>query len=254
MVLFLFCVIIIFMRIDRLLCELNIGSRSQVKELLKKGLVSVNGVKVLKPETKVNESNDVIVCNGREYRYRPFVYFMMNKPAGVVSATTDNKDKTVLDVFTEQCKAIYGDNMTGIPVKDIFPVGRLDKDTVGLLLLTNDGELSHNLLSPKKHVPKKYYVETDFPFTKEQLEQLEKGVDIGEKEITKKAVMESLGEKCCYITITEGKYHQVKRMFQAVGLNVTYLKRISMGLLVLDEKLEEGCIRELTQKEVNDLC
>ena len=250
MVLFLFYVIIIFMRIDRLLCELNIGTRSQVKDLLKKGLVTVNGIKITKPETKVDEKKDIVCYGGKAYRYRPFAYYMMNKPSGVISATVDDKEKTVLDLFTEQMK----DQMEGIPVKDIFPVGRLDKDTVGLLLLTNDGELAHRLLSPKKHVPKKYYVETDVSITKDQTIQLEVGVDIGEKELTKEAVIEVLEDKSCYITITEGKFHQVKRMFQAVGLKVLYLKRISMGALLLDEDLKEGEIRELNQEEVDGLC
>lgn len=253
-VLFLFCVIIIFMRIDRLLCELNIGTRSRVKELLKKGLVLVNGEKITKPETKVDELTAVISFEGREYRYRPFVYFMMNKPAGVVSATTDEREKTVLDVFREKSKELYGKEADMLPVKEMFPVGRLDKDTVGLLLLTNDGGLAHELLSPKKHVPKTYYVETNLPLSEEAQEQLTKGVSIGEKELTKEAQVEIAEECKCRITITEGKYHQVKRMFQAVGLTVVYLKRLSMGSLVLDESLPEGSIRELTQEEVKGLC
>lgn len=253
-VLFLFCVIIIFMRIDRLLCELNIGTRSEVKELLKKGFIYVNGIKITKPETKVDESKAVISYKGKEYRHRSFVYFMMNKPAGVVSATRDDHSKTVLDVLEEHLKEKYGKEPSGIPIKDIFPVGRLDKDTVGLLLLTNDGELSHNLLSPKKHVAKCYYVETDLPIVKEAAEQLMQGVDIGEEKLTREAEVELLGEKKCMITITEGKFHQVKRMFQAVGLKVMYLKRLSMGPLILDENLPEGSIRELTQEEVQNLC
>lgn len=253
-VLFLFCVIIIFMRIDRLLCELNIGTRSRVKELLKKGLILVNGEKITKPETRVDELTAVISFEGREYRYRPFVYFMMNKPAGAVSATIDEREKTVLDVFREQSKRLYGKDADMLPVKEIFPVGRLDKDTVGLLLLTNDGGLAHELLSPKKHVPKTYYVETDLPLHEEAREQLIKGVFIGEKELTKEAQVE-ITEACkCLITVTEGKYHQIKRMFQAVGLTVVYLKRLSMGSLALDEDLPEGGIRELTQEEVNGLC
>lgn len=242
------------MRIDRLLCELNIGSRSEVKTFLKKGFVSVNGVKVSKPETKVDEKSDIISFKGKEYRYRPFVYFMMNKPAGIVSAATDAVCKTVIDLLREQCENLYDGNLSGIPIRDIFPVGRLDKDTVGLLLLTNDGEMAHNLLAPKKHIPKKYYVETDLSIDSEKALILEKGVDIGEKALTKEAVVELISDKACTITITEGKFHQVKRMFQAVGLKVVYLKRLSMGSLVLDSELEEGCVRELTETEVNNLC
>lgn len=253
-VLFLFCVIIIFMRIDRLLCELNIGTRSEVKELLRKGLIFVNGEKITKPETKVNEENALVTYKGKEYRYKSFIYFMMNKPKGVVSATKDPVSKTVLNVLEECLKEKYGEDLSGIPVRDIFPVGRLDKDTAGLLLLTNDGELSHNLLSPKKHVKKSYYVETDLPVTEKTAERLMQGVDIGEKHLTRKADLEILDEKKCIITITEGKYHQVKRMFHAAGLQVLYLKRLSMGTLTLDKNLPEGSVRELTQEEVQNLC
>ena len=179
---------------------------------------------------------------------------MMNKPAGVVSATEDSLSKTVLDVFAENLKEIYGNDLSGIPIRDIFPVGRLDKDTVGLLLLTNDGELSHNLLSPKKHVEKRYYVETDLPISRDAADCLRKGVAISKQEFTREAKVELLSDKICIIGITEGKFHQVKRMFQAVGLKVLYLKRISMGTLILDETLPEGKVRELTQEEVYHLC
>ncbi len=255
MVLFLFCVIIIFMRIDRLLCELNIGSRSQVKEYLKKGLIFVNGMPITRPDVKVDETSVVITYSGREYRYQPFVYYMMNKPAGIVSATCDAREKTVLDIFHEKIEAnTFEQGMPTGKLQDIFPVGRLDKDTVGLLLLTNDGDLAHRLLSPKKHVPKTYYVRLNAPLTREQADTLEKGVDIGEKTLTKEAVVTIIDEKSCHITITEGKFHQVKRMFQTIGLEVIYLKRLSMGALWLDENLKEGDIRVLSDKEVAKLC
>lgn len=254
MVLFPVCVIIIAMRIDRFLCELNIGSRKEVKDLLKKGEITINGIKILRPEDKVDEMTAVVCYRGKQFRYRPYVYYMMNKPAGIVSATEDNRDKTVLDLLKEQLSAKGDKDLYGIPIDDIFPVGRLDKDTVGLLLLTNDGDLSHRLLSPARHVKKCYYVETDLPISAEELKKLENGVDIGEKELTKEAETELLSERSCFLTITEGKFHQVKRMFHAIGLTVTYLKRVSMGSLVLDEDLAEGCIRELTEEEVNSLC
>ena len=254
MVLFPVCVIIIAMRIDRFLCELNIGSRREVKELLKKGEILINGKKGLKPDDKVDELTAVVSYRGKEFRYRPYVYYMMNKPAGVVSATEDLRDKTVLDLLKEQLSQHDNKDLYGIPSDDIFPVGRLDKDTVGLLLLTNDGALSHRLLSPAKHVKKCYYVETDLTIVPEELKKLEIGVDIGEKALTKEAETKLLSEKSCLLTITEGKFHQVKRMFQAIGLTVTYLKRVSMGSLVLDEDLPEGRIRELTEEEVNSLC
>lgn len=245
---------IILMRIDKLLCEMNIGSRSRVKELIKKGMVCIDGVIVKTPDMQVNENNVKIVCQGKEYTYRPYVYYMMNKPSGVITATIDKTNKTVLDLMKEQMQ-LDGDNgLTGIPIHDIFPVGRLDKETVGLLLLTNDGELAHNLLSPKKHVSKKYFVKTDQPITEAMVRQLEEGVFIGPEEKTRPAFVSWQGGSECEITITEGKYHQIKRMFGAVGVAVIYLKRLSMGKLQLDETLKEGRIRELTQKEVMDLC
>lgn len=247
-------VIIMSMRIDRLLCEMNIGSRSQVKELLKKGLVTVNGTVIKKADTNVNEHSDVIICEGRRYMYQPFVYYMMNKPAGILSATRDAHQRTVLDLLSEELKKQNQGDLTGIPVKDIFPVGRLDKDTVGLLLLTNDGELAHRLLSPKKHVAKKYYVKTDCPIGEKAADLFAGGIDIGEGQLTKPAVLERLGSREFNLTITEGRFHQVKRMFQAVGASVIYLKRISMGGLILDETLPEGHIRELSKEEVLLLC
>lgn len=250
----MFCVMIMIMRIDRLLCELNIGTRSQVKDLLKKGQVTVNGVVVKKADTQVKEEEDQVICQGKEYTYCPFVYYMMNKPAGIITATRDEKEQTVMDLFREKMKAASQGELTGIPIKDIFPVGRLDKDTVGLLLLTNDGELAHRLLAPGRHVPKTYFVRTDLPLDERGAELLEKGVDIGEKLPTRPAQLTRVGETAFRLTITEGKFHQVKRMFQAVGLKVLYLKRISMGGLSLEDDLPEGQIRELSKEEVLRLC
>ena len=242
------------MRIDRLLCELNIGSRSQVKELLKKGLIAVDGVTVKKADTQLDENQVVITFQGKEYRYCPYVYYMLNKPAGVVSATKDT-DTTVMDVFKKSYLKQHDGDLSGIPIKDMFPVGRLDKDTVGLLLLTNDGDLSHRLLSPKKHVPKKYLVHVNDIISPDSAKKLQAGVFIGEDEMTAPAQIEVFEEDRmkCHLTITEGKFHQVKRMFQAVGLQVTYLKRMSMGRLYLDSELKEGEIRELTKDEVLEL-
>lgn len=245
---------IIFMRIDRLLCEMNIGTRKEVKELIKKGQVLIDGVVIHKPDLHVDEKNVKVTCQGKEYVYRPYVYYMLNKPPGVITATADKHDKTVLDLMKDQLEDLTGGNGAGIPLQDIFPVGRLDKDTVGLLLLTNDGELAHNLLSPKKHVSKTYFVRTDQPLTDDGIRCLEEGVLIGEGEKTRPARVSWQGGNECRITITEGKYHQIKRMFHAVGTTVIYLKRLSMGSLVLDEELLEGQIRELTKKEVMDLC
>lgn len=226
------------MRLDKFLCELNIGSRSQVKDYIRKGLVTVNSLPAAKPEQKIDENRDKVSFQGRELHYQTFVYYMMNKPAGVVSATQDNTCRTVLDFISSDRK------------KDLFPVGRLDKDTEGLLLLTNDGELAHSLLSPKKHVAKTYLVGIEKPLSLKQAEALEQGVDIGEKRLTLPAKVELLSEKLITLTIHEGKFHQVKRMLQAVDNRVLTLKRISFGALSLDETLPPGAYRELTKQEV----
>lgn len=232
------------MRLDRYLCETGFGTRSEVKSLLKKGLVTVNGNPVKKPEQKIDEKTDAVVCNGRNASYAKFVYIMLHKPAGVVSATEDRRERTVLELLAE------GER------KDVFPAGRLDKDTEGLLLLTNDGELAHMLLSPKKHVDKTYYAKIDGEVTKEHVVRFSEGLDIGEKKPTLPAVLEILksGDQSeIRVTLHEGKFHQVKRMFEAVGCKVTYLKRLSMGTLSLDGELKPGEYRHLTEEEVNDL-
>lgn len=176
--------------------------------------------------------------------YEDFVYIMLHKPAGVVSATEDRRERTVLDLLGDGCK------------RDIFPAGRLDKDTEGLLLLTNDGELAHQLLSPRKHVDKTYYVQLQGTLTEEHCTLFTRGLDIGDEKLTLPAGLKILkaGEKSeALVTIQEGRFHQVKRMFQAVGCEVTYLKRLSMGPLVLDETLERGSYRALTEQEVRQL-
>ena len=189
------------MRLDKFLCDNNIGTRSQVKEYIKKGQVTVNDQIIKKPETKVNEETDTVVCQGQPIHYRKYVYYMLNKPEGVVSATNDNTAPTVVSLLTvpEQ--------------KDLFPVGRLDKDTTGLLLLTNDGALAHDLLSPKKHVDKTYRVRPEKPLSAEDIHRLESGLEIGDDKPTApaKAVLTEDGD--LLLTIHEGRFHQVKRMF-----------------------------------------
>lgn len=232
------------MRLDKFLCETGFGTRSEVKNLLKKGLVTVNGEVTKKPETKVDEHTDCVTCNGVPASYAEYTYIMLYKPAGVVSATEDKHDRTVLDLLT-------GEN-----IKDLFPVGRLDKDTEGLLLLTNDGELAHRLLAPKKHVDKTYYAKIDGTVKEEHIAMFEEGLDIGEKKLTlpaKLEILESGAANEIRVTIHEGKFHQVKRMFQAIGCEVTYLKRLSMGTLMLDDGLEKGAYRHLTEEEVTAL-
>lgn len=230
------------MRLDKFLSNAGEGSRSQVKILIKKGQVSVNGIKAKSGDDVIDENTDEIVCQGKKISLIKYRYFMLNKPAGVVSATEDHLDKTVLDCLTKE------------DARDMFPVGRLDKDTTGLMLLTNDGELSHNLLSPRKHVDKTYYVTCEKEVNEEQMEALRKGVDIGDDKITLPALAK-LGKQSneLYLTIREGRFHQVKRMLQAVGNKVTALKRLSMGSLKLDDALKPGEYRPLTVEELQDL-
>ena len=233
------------MRLDKYLCETGFGTRSQVKDLLKKGQVMVNGEVVKKPELKINETTDQILCQGKKASYQKNIYLMLHKPAGVVSATEDNREKTVLDLVRPE------DRKNGL-----FPVGRLDKDTEGLLLLTDDGELAHRLLSPKKHVDKTYYAKIDGQVTEEHVKQFREGLDIGDEKKTLPAVLTILlsGQVSeIEVTIHEGRFHQIKRMFEAVGCKVTYLKRLSMGSLVLDETLPPEEYRPLTESELEGL-
>lgn len=225
------------MRLDKYLCDLGIGTRSAVKEIIKKKRISVNENIVTDPSIHV-DSNDRVKLDGNLLKYQEYRYYMLNKPSGVITATEDKCSQTVLDLLS-------GEN-----VKDLFPVGRLDKDTEGLLLITNDGNLAHDLLSPKKHVDKCYYVELEKPITKDAIKALGNGVDIGDDTCTLPATISAVSPTSVYITITEGRYHQIKRMFHAVGNHVTYLKRISMGSLTLDDDLPLGNYRPLYDDEI----
>lgn len=229
------------MRLDRFLCELNLGTRSRVKKEIKAGLVSVNGVTVLRPEEQIREAADLVCYKGQPCVYEEYVYYLLHKPAGVVSATQDKRDRTVLDLLAGEGRS------------DLFPVGRLDKDTEGLLLITNDGPLAHALLSPGRHVDKEYECHLAHTFDARQRELLEQGVDIGEKKKCRPAVVRILAEKKISLTITEGRFHQVKRMLHAVGNEVVYLKRIRMDRLQLEDSLEKGAYRRLTDEEVESL-
>ncbi|EQF27502.1 pseudouridine synthase family protein [Clostridioides difficile CD160] len=229
-------------RIDKILSNLGYGSRSEIKKYCKQGSVVVNGSEVSNPGTQVDTENDEILFNGEEVVYREYIYLMMNKPDGYISATTDKYDPTVLDLIDLSYLAF-----------EPFPVGRLDKDTEGLLVLTNDGKLSHRVLSPKKHVPKTYYAKIDGVVTEEDVEAFVEGVvlDDGYKTMPSQLnILKSDDESEIELTIHEGKFHQVKRMFESVGKKVVYLKRLSMGNLKLDESLELGEYRELTDEEV----
>ncbi len=255
------------MRLDKLLGNLGYGTRNEIKKLCRQGAVLVNGKEMKKSSDHVDPNKDEIFFNGQRVDYREYVYIMLNKPAGYISATYDKNEATVIDLIDEKY----------LPFEP-FPVGRLDKDTEGLLILTNDGKLSHRVLSPKKHVPKKYYAIIKGIVTKEDIEKFKEGLDIGEGYTTKPAELEIIkeleieelsenleidleelkeaidykNEGLCEInvSISEGKFHQVKRMFKAVGKEVIFLKRIKMGGLCLDESLELGEYRELTEEEI----
>lgn len=230
-------------RIDKILSNLGYGTRKDLKKIVKNGMVQVNGVIIKDSAMKVDPEKDKIVINGEEIFYREFIYLMMNKPAGVVSATFDNKDETVIDLLEVEHQ-----------VFEPFPVGRLDKDTVGLLLLTNDGDLNHRLISPKWKVDKVYFAKIDQKVTEEDIEKFKHGITLDDGYRCKEAILEiqkaSEEGSEIVLTIQEGKFHQVKRMFEAVGKKVTYLKRIEFGTLPLDEDLEEGEYRELTEEEI----
>lgn len=232
------------MRLDRFLAECGFGTRTEVKKLIKSGVVSLFGSEKLKPETAVDPENDIVLVNGMPAKYRRFIYLMLNKPAGYVSATWDKKLPTVIDLLPDEYRHF-----------EPFPVGRLDIDTEGLLLLTNDGELSHKLLSPKHHVPKTYVAQLEKAVTMAEVQAFEGGLDLGDF-ITLPAKLRVLSESEPYmaeVTICEGKFHQVKRMFEKCGNKVLYLKRVKMKNLCLDEKLGLGEIRELSEIELQEL-
>ncbi len=232
-------------RLDKYLADMQVGTRSEVKELIRKKRVTVNDNIVTKPESKINTDGDSVNVDGNAVGYHEYEYFMLNKPAGVVSATDDNTCTTVNDLIKTKNR------------KDLFPVGRLDKDTEGLLLITNDGELAHRLLSPKKHVDKVYYAKVQGIVDEVDQEIFAVGMSIGNGETALPSKLEILysGEISeIRVTIQEGKFHQVKRMFHAVGKEVIYLKRLSMGTLLLDETLKSGEYRALTKEELKRLC
>ena len=230
---------VIMIRLDKFLADMSVGTRSEVKKIIRQGSVEVDGVTVRTPEVKIDEKLQTVTCKGHIVSYEMYEYYMLNKPAGIISATIDSKERTVLDLIDSKKR------------KDLFPVGRLDKDTEGLLLITNDGELAHKLLSPKKHVDKVYYAKVEGIVNAEDIKAFEQGVEIGEDEVTMPAKLEIILSDVVseiYLTIQEGKFHQVKRMFEAVGKKVIYLKRLSMGTLRLDGKLAPGEYRQLTKE------
>lgn len=250
-------------RLDKYLADMQIGTRSQVKEYIRKKRVSVDGEVITSVEFKLDESTAQVCFDGKNIGYVEYEYYMLNKPAGVLSATMDKHAKTVVDLIASARK-------------DLFPVGRLDKDTEGLLIITNDGQLAHDLLSPKKHVGKTYMAHITGQLPNDAVKLFEDGLKVDDEFRAMPARLEILGEPeseqdysgksfvddkrmqgeqvtTIYITIKEGKFHQVKRMFQAVGCEVIYLKRLQMGPLILGDNLNPGEYRELSEAEINAL-
>ena len=230
-------------RLDKILSNLGYGSRKDVRIIIKKGMVIVDGKMVKDCSMQVNPINSIIIIDGKQLNYRKHIYIMMNKPQGVISATYDGKNKTVINLLPEEFANI-----------ELFPAGRLDIDTEGFILLTNDGDFAHEILSPKKHVPKTYFAKVKGLVNDEDAEKFKNGVviDEGYKCLPAELRILKSGEVSeIELTISEGKFHQVKRMFQSVGKEVIYLKRIAMGGLKLDESLELGQCRELNQEEID---
>lgn len=227
-------------RLDKVMADLGIASRKELREIIRSGRVRIDGAVCLKPEQKLDPERQTLMLDGKELRGRSLRYFVMDKPAGVVTATEDRSQKTVLDLLPQELRKL-----------GLFPVGRLDKDTSGLLLLTNDGEFAHRVISPKSCVGKRYYADIDGDVTEEDTAAFTAGIVLRDGTKCLPAGLERLGPGKCLVTVTEGKYHQVKRMLASRGKPVLALRRLSIGELVLDEKLGPGGLRELDE---TDLC
>ncbi len=228
------------MRLDNFLTKALGVSRSEAVKIIKNKQIAVNGKIVIKKDTYIDEQKDIVKYNNQIIEYKEFIYIMLNKPKGYLSATKDLKDKTVIDLIDIK--------------REIFPVGRLDKDTEGLMLLTNNGKYAHYLTSPNHHVIKKYYVEVEKDIQEEEIKLFCSGLEIrdGKDElyITKEAKLELITNKTCYVYISEGKFHQIKRMFEKINNKVLYLKRVKFGEIELDPTLQLGEYRELTEEEI----
>ena len=235
------------MRLDKMLSECGIGTRSEIKKYIKDGLVTIDGSVAKKPDIRIDPESVEVAFRSQPVIYVQFEYFMLNKPQGYVTATKDNVYPTVMELIKDNIRS------------DLSPVGRLDVDTEGLLLITNDGDLNHRLLSPKHHVPKTYYAEIEGIVTDADIDIFSKGLDIGDEKPTLPAKLSILETDALnntskiHLTICEGRFHQVKRMFEAVGKKVTFLKRVSMGSLRLDDELKTGSARRLTEEELKEL-
>ncbi len=233
------------MRLDKFFSSQEILSRKEIKPLVKNGSIKINNTIAMSSDQKVNTDTDKVYLYSKEILYKPFVYIMLNKPQGVVSATDDKINKTVLDLIP---KELYR--------SDLFPAGRLDKDTVGFVLMTNDGDFAHKILSPKNHIEKKYITQLDNSISTEDVKKLEQGITLADGYACmpcRITVLEDGEKPLLEIAICEGKYHQIKRMFGVVNCGVTYLKRTHMGGIELDDKLHEGMCREMLHKEVETI-
>ena len=228
-------------RIDKIISEQTYYTRKEIKKLISKGMVYVNGEQVKRSETKYDENNIQLKISGQEIEIKKYVYLLLNKPKGYVSATEDDSQNTVLDLVPEKYKN-----------RNIFPAGRLDKDTTGLMLITDDGEFAHNILSPRKHVKKEYEVTLDIPVTVDMVKGFKEGINLSDGEC-KSAVLEITGKYTAKVIITEGRYHQIKRMFGCFGAKVIELNRICMGNLYLPKELKLGELKEATQDELQKI-
>ncbi|PNZ68787.1 rRNA pseudouridine synthase [Staphylococcus croceilyticus] len=228
------------MRLDKFLANMGVGTRTEVKQLLKKGNIEVNQKVEKSPKTQINPEQDEISVNGEKIDFIDNIYIMLNKPKGYISATHDDSAQTVIDLIPEYQHL------------DIFPVGRLDKDTEGLLLITNDGQFNHNLMSPTKHVSKTYEVVSKFPIKESDISAFEKGIELSDGPV-KPAQLVKVNDTISHVTIYEGKYHQVKRMFHAIENEVLELKRLKIANLAIDGNLQSGEYRLLTDEEIQFL-
>lgn len=230
------------LRLDKLLTDTGHWSRKEAKALIRKGEVSVNGAVVKQADAKISTENLSLQVGGQPVTWQKYTYIMLHKPAGILTATEDRRQPTVLDLLPEALRR-----------QGLSPVGRLDKDTEGLLLLTNDGRLTHQLLSPKYHVDKVYYARTEGTVDEADIQAFAEGMTLGDGTVCRSAGLKALGPGECLVTLREGKFHQVKRMLAARGKPVVYLKRLSMGTLILDKNLEKGAFRPLTEEELKEI-
>ena len=229
-------------RLDKLLSNEGIASRKELRAIIKTGRVTVNGNAVCNPETKVESDSDIIRFDGRILKYSEYHYYMMDKPCGILTATEDKEQKTVLDLLPPEVRRM-----------GVFPIGRLDKDTSGLLLITNNGEFAHRVISPKSNIEKLYFAKVDGIPTAEDAEEFEKGLILSDGTKCLPAKLEITGENKCFVTVKEGKYHQVRRMLASRGKHVEQLRRLRIGSLSLDSSLKTGDFRELAQNEIDSI-